>query len=44
MILSRGDPSIFLERPIALGFLVASVVFLAVMLMPFIRRGRQEVF
>jgi TctA family transporter len=44
MIISRGDPMIFLERPISLGLLIAAVALLAVMIFPAIRRRREVVF
>jgi putative tricarboxylic transport membrane protein len=42
LILSRGDPMIFLERPMTAGLLAASALLLAVVLLPAVRRGRQE--
>jgi TctA family transporter len=44
MILGRGDPSIFVTRPISLTLLVLTVAVLVVMLMPAIRKKREEVF
>jgi TctA family transporter len=44
MILSRGDPTIFLRRPISLGILLAAVVALAAALLPAIRAKREEAF
>ncbi|HLQ17564.1 MAG TPA: tripartite tricarboxylate transporter permease [Tabrizicola sp.] len=44
MILGRGDPSIFVTRPISLTLLLLTVAVLVVMLMPTIRRKRDEVF
>jgi len=44
LILSRGDPMIFLERPISAGFIIAAAAFLLVVLLPSIRRSRAEAF
>jgi TctA family transporter len=44
MILGRGDPSIFLTRPISLTLLLLTVAVLVVMLLPSIRKKRDEVF
>lgn len=44
MILGRGDPSIFVTRPISLALLVLAVAVLVVMLLPTIRKKRDEVF
>jgi putative tricarboxylic transport membrane protein len=44
MILSRGDPTIFLRRPISLGILLAAVIALATALLPAIRAKREEAF
>jgi putative tricarboxylic transport membrane protein len=40
LILSRGDPMIFLERPFSAALIAASVLLLAVVLLPAVRRGR----
>jgi putative tricarboxylic transport membrane protein len=44
MVLSDGDATVFLTRPISLAFLIAAVALLAAVLMPSIRRGRQVAF
>jgi TctA family transporter len=44
MILGRGDPTVFLTRPISLGLLVLTALVLVVMALPRIRRRRDEVF
>jgi putative tricarboxylic transport membrane protein len=44
MLLSRGDPSTFLVKPISAGFLVAALILLAVIALPALRRKREEVF
>src|SRR5262245_22748930 len=40
MLVSRGDPSVFLTRPISLGFIVATVLILIVVAAPAARRRR----
>jgi putative tricarboxylic transport membrane protein len=35
---SRGDPSVFVTRPISLGFIVATIVILIVMAAPAVRK------
>jgi TctA family transporter len=44
LLVSGGDLMIFVERPISLGFLLASAVLLAAMAFSGLRRRRQEVF
>jgi len=44
MVMSRGDPMTFLQRPISLGLLIASVALLAVVIAPNVRRKREEAF
>ncbi len=44
MIISGGDPMIFLNRPISLGLLVAAVVLLVMVALPNIRSKREEAF
>ena len=41
MLLSRGDPAIFLSRPISLGLLIACALVVALLLMPNFRRARE---
>jgi TctA family transporter len=43
MLMSRGDPSVFVTRPISLGFMIATVLILVVMLLPMVRRRRHEI-
>jgi putative tricarboxylic transport membrane protein len=42
LLISRGDPSVFFTRPISLGFLIATVMFLLIVLVPALRRKREE--
>lgn len=44
LILSRGDWMIFLERPISAGLLATSLIMVAVVLLPTIRRTREVAF
>ena len=44
MMLSRGDPMVFLERPISAGLLILSAVLFAVLVSPALRSGREKVF
>ena len=43
MTLSRGDPMVFLERPISLTFVLIGVAVLLATTTSFVRRGRAEV-
>jgi putative tricarboxylic transport membrane protein len=42
MLLSRGDPSVFFTRPISAGFLTATALLLIFMILPSIRKKREE--
>jgi TctA family transporter len=44
LLLSRGDPTVFLTRPISLGLLLAAVALLVLIAAPNLRRKREEVF
>ncbi len=44
MILSRGDPSVFVTSPISAAFLLLSLVMLVLVLLPAIRGKREEIF
>jgi TctA family transporter len=44
MVLSDGDLSIFVRRPISLGFLLLAAALLLAVTLPNIRRGREEAF
>ena len=43
MLMSGGDPSVFLTRPISLVFILASALILLILVMPAVRRRRLEV-
>jgi len=42
LLISRGDPMVFLREPISLAFLVAAALMLLVIAAPAIRKGREE--
>jgi TctA family transporter len=44
LIISRGDPSVFVTRPISLALLVLAVAAIVVAALPTIRRKREVVF
>ena len=44
MRISDGDPRIFVDRPISLGLLIATLVLLAIVALPAIRSKREEAF
>jgi putative tricarboxylic transport membrane protein len=44
LIISRGDATVFLTRPISASLLVLTVLILLVAALPMIRRRREEVF
>jgi putative tricarboxylic transport membrane protein len=44
MLLSRGDPMVFVQRPISLGLLLTAAFLLVLVLAPNIRKKREEAF
>lgn len=44
LLITQGDPTIFVARPISLTMLVATVVLLGFMILPAFRRTRHEAF
>jgi putative tricarboxylic transport membrane protein len=44
LLLSRGDWSVFLTRPISAGLLVAAAILLGMVLMPSVKAKREEAF
>jgi TctA family transporter len=44
MLLSRGDPTTFVTKPISAGFIIASVILLVIVMLPALRKKREEVF
>jgi TctA family transporter len=43
LLISRGDPMVFVTRPISLAFLAATILILIVMVAPAMRRRRVQV-
>ncbi|RDI59752.1 tripartite tricarboxylate transporter permease [Microvirga subterranea] len=44
MLISQGSPSVFIERPISLALLIASAALFVLLLVPAIRKTREEAF
>jgi TctA family transporter len=44
LLLSRGDPLVFFERPISAGLLIAAVLLVLLIALPNVKRKRQEAF
>jgi len=44
LLLSRGDWSVFVTRPLSMGLLIAATLLLAIVLLPSIRAKREEAF
>jgi putative tricarboxylic transport membrane protein len=44
MLLSRGDPFVFFQKPISATFLIVSIILLLVIALPNLRKKREEVF
>jgi putative tricarboxylic transport membrane protein len=44
MLLSRGDPTVFLTRPLSLAMLIAAALLLLLIVAPTFRRKREEAF
>jgi putative tricarboxylic transport membrane protein len=44
LVFSRGDPMIFIERPISAGLLAATVIVIALVVFPQVRRTREVAF
>jgi putative tricarboxylic transport membrane protein len=44
LIISRGEMTTFIERPISAGLLAMAVILLVLAVLPAIRKGRDEVF
>jgi TctA family transporter len=44
MLLSRGDPMTFLNRPLSLGLLIGALLLLIIVALPAIRSKRDEAF
>ena len=44
LVLSHGDFSVFITRPVSLGLLVAAFILLVIMIVPSFKKKRNEVF
>jgi TctA family transporter len=44
LLLSRGDPSVFLTRPLSLAMLIAAVLLVLLIALPNIRKTREVAF
>ena len=44
LIISRGDPMVFLTRPISASMLALAVIAMAIVLRPAVRKKREEAF
>jgi putative tricarboxylic transport membrane protein len=44
LVISRGDPLVFLERPISATLLALAVIVIALIVLPQIRKSREEAF
>ena len=44
MLLSGGDPMIFLKRPISLALLILSAAFILLVVLPQFRKTREQAF
>jgi len=44
MLIARGDPSVFVTRPISAGLLFVALAMLTLAMLPLIRKRRDEVF
>ena len=44
MLLSRGDPFVFFQKPISASFLIVSIILLVIIALPNLRKKREEVF
>jgi putative tricarboxylic transport membrane protein len=44
MLLSRGDWSVFVTRPLSLGLLIAASLLLVIVMLPSIKKKREETF
>jgi putative tricarboxylic transport membrane protein len=42
MLITRGDATVFITRPISAGFLIATLLLLVIMIVPAVRKKRDE--
>jgi TctA family transporter len=43
MLISRGDPTVFVTRPISLSFMIITLIILIIMVLPAVRARRSEI-
>ena len=43
MLMSKGDPTVFLSRPLSLAFIIATVLILVIIVVPAVRKRRAEI-
>jgi TctA family transporter len=43
LLISRGDPTVFVTRPISLGFIIATVLVVIIMALPAIKTRREAI-
>jgi putative tricarboxylic transport membrane protein len=43
MLMSKGDPSVLVTRPISLAFIIATVLILVIMIVPAVRKRRADI-
>jgi putative tricarboxylic transport membrane protein len=43
MLMAKGDPSVFVTRPISLGFIIITIGILIVMVAPAVKKRRAEI-
>jgi TctA family transporter len=43
LLMSRGDPMVFLTQPISLGFIIATVFIVIVMMLPALRKRSGDI-
>jgi TctA family transporter len=44
LLISRGDPTVFFTRPISLAFLILAALSLLIVVLPAVRKKRDEAF
>ena len=44
LLLSRGDPTVFVTRPLSLTLLILAAALLLIVALPMVKKSRQEVF
>ncbi|MEK6592244.1 MAG: tripartite tricarboxylate transporter permease, partial [Pseudomonadota bacterium] len=43
LLISRGDPTVFFTRPISASFLIVAILLLVFMILPAVRKKREQV-